>query len=1078
MAGKDSPLVVDPDGLDTSTRGALSRYLRDTQALPNESAKTHRFIALVSELFPGSPAVTEFAAGVEKLVRIQASSGTRRGRIDSYHGNAIIEFENSLKATGKVALEQLKNYTAAIWSAKRQGASRALLCIATDGVVWKAYRPFPVEAAGKSPAAEQVALEHLRTLTLTSETLRDFWIWLTSLLFRPFRIEPTAERFRIDFGATSIAFSDTMAALCRAWGIIRAAPEARLAFETWQTYLTVTYGKLGESGGEKELESLFLKHTYLASVARLLIWAALSGGRTTQPLRKVAADVLSGRYFESQGIENLVEDDFFQWVRRPAAEAVLAAVWERNLDQILTYSLEELDQDILKGVYQELVDPKDRHDLGEYYTPDWLCENIVRELLPGRGYVSVIDPTCGSGSFLRAVITHFIRVNPNGGDAQGLRDILDNVVGIDIHPLAVTISRATYLLAIRALVKASQRPIQIPVYMADSLFLPSEVQQPELGDVAGYKIRFGGDRSVTIPNDLVRAADLFDPAVACCTKVAVDHARMRSEDIRTLRAYLRRALPTLGERCDFEQITTALWRFTEELADLIRKQRNSIWAFIIRNAYRPAMFRSRFNVVLGNPPWLSYRYIADPDYQREVKKRALEEYQIAPRQQRLMTHMELALVFLVHTLSTFGKPGARLGFVMPRSILAGDQYANFIKGAYDAPVRADQYWDLLDVRPIFNVPACVVFATHDEKTDERVPGTLPATLWHGRLPSRDAPASVTDKYLVAEKKTARRIFLGTRVAFSTKPGRTKPATASPYAGTFRQGATIVPRSFYFVQVRDLSGAIDPDRLYWAETDSKQAESAKPPYEDVHLKGNVEGRFIFCSALSKHVVPFALLPPPTIVLPITSDEDGIKVKNADQLRSDGFRELAKWMAEAERIWNEKREAKATRQTLYQWLDYQRKLTHQDLRARFLVLYNAAGTNLSAASVDRTKLSAPFIVEHKLYWAACRTKEEADYLAALLNSPSINEAIKPFQSMGLLGERDIEKKVLELQFPRFDRTDATHRALASLGARARADVAKLVQSTELPASLALRRGLVRKSVASLLEDIDRHVRLVLG
>ena len=37
------------------------------------------------------------------------------------------------------------------------------------------------------------------------------------------------------------------------------------------------------------------------------------------------------------------------------------------------------------------------------------------------------------------------------------------------------------------------------------------------------------------------------------------------------------------------------------------------------------MLRDRFDFILGNPPWLSYRYIADPDYQAEIKKRAVQE---------------------------------------------------------------------------------------------------------------------------------------------------------------------------------------------------------------------------------------------------------------------------------------------------------------------------------------------------------------------------------------------------------------------------------------------------------------------
>ena len=84
----------------------------------------------------------------------------------------------------------------------------------------------------------------------------------------------------------------------------------KLAFETWQRYLTVTYGRLAETAtaqkdaetGQEisELENLFLRHTYLASIARLLIWASLSQGKGNDDLRKIAKDVLTGRYFQSK----------------------------------------------------------------------------------------------------------------------------------------------------------------------------------------------------------------------------------------------------------------------------------------------------------------------------------------------------------------------------------------------------------------------------------------------------------------------------------------------------------------------------------------------------------------------------------------------------------------------------------------------------------------------------------------------------------------------------------------------------------------------------------------------------------
>lgn len=727
---------------------------------------------------------------------------------------------------------------------------------------------------------------------------------------------------------------------------------------------------------------------------------------------------------------------------------------------------------MLKGVYQELVDPRDRHDLGEYYTPDWLCERIASELLPGSGFARVLDPACGSGSFLRAAIAHFVRANPDGSDTSRLAQVLDSVVGIDVHPLAVTISRATYLLALGPVARAARRPIQIPVYLADSLFLPAEVKQLELGKSAGYEIRFGGDRRVTVPENVVRSADLFDGAIAACTEVAIDHAKSRKESAQTLRAYLARAIPELARHKNADEVVTALWRFTAELAELIRKGRNSIWAFIVRNAYRPAMLKGHFDFIIGNPPWLSYRYIADPEYQAEVKQRAVEEYAIAPKSQKLMTQMELASVFLAHCVETFGSDRARLGFVMPRSVLSADQHANLRTRSYKGRFRLTAYWDLMEVEPLFRVPCCVLFAQRGETGS--INDTLAVREWAGKLPAKDVPWEAAKEHLIEKAKTGRVIFLGDRTALSTVPGSVHPTASSAYAGRFRQGATIVPRNFYFVRVKELDGARDPDRLYWAETDPEQAEDAKPPYKEVRLSGHVEGRFIYCTALSKHLVPFALLKPATVVLPLWPDGDDVVMRSAEELRHAGFREFAAWMRKAERIWNEKRERKASRESVYEWLDYQGKLTAQKLSERRLVLYAAAGSNLAAAHVDRKSLQAPFVVDHTLYWVACETPQEADFLAAILNSEAVNEAIKPFQSMGLMGERHIHKKVLDLPLPAFSEGNAAHQALAELGEQARVKAAVLVKSPDFPPHLARRRGWMREQLKELLAQIDEIVR----
>ena len=1076
--------------LDPRTREILRGYLREVRSLGNEAARRQRFSALVAELFPGTDAVTEFARGVEKLIRIRKAHGEKHGYADEYYGNAIIEFEKSLKATLNEAEGQLREYTSGSWPKEEENAS-SLLAIASDGVNWRIYRPKLLVPNQQKPYPEDVGLDLLRDFKLAENTLGDFWLWLTSLLFRPQQIEPTAERFQLDFGFWSPLYRQGMVALEKAWGTLAEEPEAKLAFETWQKYLTVTYGRLAESATPKkeqesgveisELENLFLRHTYLSSIARLLVWAALSQGKTRESLRDVAKDVLTGRYFQSKQLANLVDDDFFHWVRHAQAEKTLASTWERILSHLLEYDLSRLNQDVLKGIYQQLIDPKDRHDLGEYYTPDWLCERIVAELLPKQGYKAVLDPGCGSGSFLRAAIAHFIRLNGGGSNAARLRAILANVKGIDIHPVAVTISRATYVLALGPLLKAARKPIQIPVYLADSLFLPSEVEEDLIDKLSGIEISFGqrkNERRVVVPTTLIHSPELFDEAITACTAVAEDHAKSERESKKTLSRHLAQTLPGLSALLEHELILDALWEFTDGLAGLIRNRENSIWSFIIRNSYRPAMFRQQFDIIIGNPPWLSYRYIADPEYQEEIKRRAVEQYRIAPKSQKLFTQMELATVFLAHSMAVFARRRAKLGFVMPRGILSADQHQKLIQRMYSAPFRITGYWDLWDVVPLFNVPACVLFArqdyAHGSRTDK-----MPVQTWSGKLPQRNVPWSVAEGKLRRGEETGRVIYLGQRCALSTQPGKTSPALPSKYQRAFKQGATIVPRSIYFVRIPDLNTTVDASALYWAETDPEQATAAKPPYKEVKLSGLVEGKFIYATAIARHLLPFYVLTPATVVLPVVAKGELLTVRNSEQLIREGFREFGKWTKQAEGIWAEKRKGKAGKQTLIQWLDYHGKLTAQNISQRHLVLYNAAGTNVSAAYFDRESHQLPLIVEHKLYWIALANEKEAHYLAAFLNSNTANEAIKPFQSTGLMGERDIEKKLLDLPIPIYDSAINNHTVLAELGKRAGIEAASFVNTPHFRAtsSLARQRAFVRDKLQPTFAEINRVVRKIL-
>ena len=1076
------------NSLTENTSSTLRAYLHEIKNTSSEIGKRERFSSLLGTLFPNTREVGIYAKGAETSLRITTPQGTKRGRADTVYGSAVIEFEKNLKQTGSEAERQLREYVAAIWQSEA-GLRRNLDAVATDGIRWRIYRTVLPEGAELIP--NNIVLDLRREIILKDDTLDDFYRWLDIFLFRPSQLEPTSAAIREDFGSESHLFRDGLAALRRAWVTSRNASEAKLAIDTWQSYLTVTYGKLSESDrlkrdretGEEcsEVDELFLRHTWLVSISRLMVWAALSGGQTNGSLRQVAQDVFSGRYFESKRLANLADEDFFHWIRTPQAEQFLAPVWERVLDMLLTYNLLQIREDVLKGVYQQLIDPKDRHDLGEYYTPDWLCERIVAEMLPCQGFKSVLDPSCGSGSFLRATISHFLQHNEEGTPNDRLREILANVKGIDIHPVAVTIARATYVLAMGKLINAARRPVQIPIYLADSLFLPREVEKNLLEQLSGIEITFGprrNERSFVLPDMMVNQPDNFDDAIVAAARIAEDRASGKKESRESLDRYLHQAVPGLSPALQRDEIVTALWNFTIGLSELIQQKQNSIWSFIIRNSYRPAMLRHQFDIILGNPPWVAYRYVTDPEYQKEIKLRAVETYQIAPKSQSLFTQMELATVFLAHAMETFARSGGKLAFVMPRSVLTADQHQNLIQRKYTAKFRLSGYWDLWDVAPLFNVPSCVLFAEQSLR-----PGSskdaIPAQIWQGKLAGRDLPwVKVKDRFSI-EKADARVIWLGNRCALSTESGAKSQTRSSAYAKAFKQGATIVPRNCYFVTVDGLDGKPDPNRTYYARTSEESAKASKPPYQDVRLQGTVEGRFLFSTAIARHVLPFVMLEPTPIVLPLEEEHGAYRILSTPELRRNGYREFAKWMEQAEEIWKEKRGAK-TSHTLLEWLDYSGKLTSQSPAHRHLVLYNANGTNISATCVDKNALHLPFVADHTLYVIEVQHVSEANYLAAVLNTNSVNEAIKPFQSTGLLGERHVHKKVLDVPIPLFNAEDALHQKLSALGQEAHKQAAALTHDPNFPpgSSLARQRAFIRTALSETLAEIDEQVRTLLG
>ena len=361
-----------------------------------------------------------------------------------------------------------------------------------------------------------------------------------------------------------------------------------------------------------------------------------------------------------------------------------------------------------------------------------------------------------------------------------------------------------------------------------------------------------------------------------------------------------------------------------------------------------------------------------------------------------------------------------------------------------ASVRFTEAWTFDEsVYPLFNIPSCVLIASEGEA------GPLPAkvTAYSGQLPRRDASAIEAEGHLSSWQ--------------SSWPEGNESRIAG-YSDRFRQGATVVPR-FLFLIERASAGRLgsNPDAPI---VESRRSNLEKPPWKALEpLRGPIEKQFLRPLYLGESIAPFRLLEPVQAVIPWDQAKPGLL--DSDSAQRGGYRHLAKWMKDAEALWNERGKK---RMSLLERLDFYGNLTGQMPPDSVRIVYAASGTVPAAAMLGDSRA----MVEHKLYWASASDKPEAAYLVAALNSNAIREHVASRQSRGQWGPRDFDK-LLAGAIPEFDPSNPLHRELAAEGPRAE----KVAAQVELPEGMHFirARGLIRKS---LREDgvADRIEKLV--
>ena len=890
------------------------------------------------------------------------------GRADMLFGATVFEFKSDLRRETDDVLARLPDYLAE----RERQTGRRYLGIATDGASFIAFElrdGTPIEIA---------------RLDLDADDPDALLTWLEPALSDRDELHPDPIVFRRELGRESLTFGRARTALEELWQALREHPEVVVKRELWDGLLREAYGApVGD-------DSLFLQHTYLTIIAKTL------AARVLDLPADDANAILSGQALADAGIYGAVEGDFFDWVLLEPQGRDLVA---RIARQVTRFRLRDVEADVLKALYESLIDPAQRHDLGEYYTPDWLAAKMVAEVISDPLETTVLDPACGSGTFPFHAVRRLLAAARAAGwsDARAVRTAAARVRGLDVHPVAVIIARVTWLLALGEAVRAREGPLHVPIYLGDAM----QWNLSQIGDLREVMLPVPGQGPLRVPAGIAEDQEKFDPALRELTEGLDTDASPQQVE----RALDR--IPGVDP-----QDAAVLGQTYARLQVLKQAGRNGIWPFVLRNLIRPVWLSrpdQRADVVVGNPPWVAYRHLS-----AEMKARLRDACQAMNLWVGgvLATQQDLSALFWARSAERYLKPGGAIAFVLPYAALNRPAFAGLRRGSYGtASVRFTAGWSLAPLREVFRNSACVLIGRREAAA------ALPRHVFEfSGTVRKDATEAEADRALRRE-------------LVPWPPIATLEA-ASPYRARFTDGATLYPRRFFLIE-REPAGRLGASRSA-PRVRGREGPMDKEPWRRVPPPvGPVEVQFLRPLLLGESVAPFRLLEPALAVVPV----DGQTVLNADAAAGLGYRHLAVWMRDIEAKWAahaSRNAAGLPRMTLQQRIDHMRTLSLQVAAPAPKIAYTKAGTRLSAALVTDPSV----IIDHMAYWAPIRSLDEARYLCAIINSDTALQRVIPMQARGWRDPRHFDNLLWELPIPEFDNGALLHGDLAEAGAEAEA------------------------------------------
>ncbi len=718
------------------------------------------------------------------------------------------------------------------------------------------------------------------------------------------------------------------------------------------------------------------------------------------------------------------------------------------------YNWQRSNADVLKEVYHQFIPRDIRHDFGEYYTPDWLAEAICEHVLDDvwcreavkraadlnddlEG-IGVLEPSCGSGTFLRAAINRLLpfaqKVTEDGVQQSNILCRL--VHGLDIHPVAVELARATMLSALPAVPSEGEAALQ--VFLGDTLRW-NETTDLRLFAGEGLLIETPADanenkRMLVIPRQALlyrNFSEVVDDMVKNSDRISVLEVRFRQHSFS-------------------DETVSELLKCASIIDELKREGRNHIWSWYIKNIAQPYRLAHRkLDRMVGNPPWITQSDLRGD--RQEIHRRESNRTLIWVGGKQA-PHNDLAALFVSSSARNYmsRKRQWRMGMVLPYSALRSGQWERFRSGRWhrmeDQGTSDDFNVDLsempwsfkeLDERPFQQSDSCVMFGCRSTGSAHSLSHIF--ELWSGtNLERRMSWSEISERV-------------------NRDPFRNILTLASDYLHSARQGAVFSPVSLVLIEKGSLqSGGAGMLRF-------KTRKSRHTPWKGNEQHGIVEQECVRRVVLAADIAPHRVFGESHAVTPT----DEVFQSEDPYLEIARRRRFDNYWARVDNVWKKHRKPKSA-ETLLLSLDHMRKLSTQILKPHSMrVIYPRSGANFFAAYLD-----ASIVVDTSCYYIPVRHKAEARYLCAIFSAEALNYAFR----MSRRSDRDFHTYPLRtVPVPEFDATNQLHAELAALGERAELVAAAVpLYGGATKMRRAIRDALLEDGIS---DEIDECVRELL-